>query len=297
MEKIGFIGLGHMGAPMASNLVKKGYTVKVYDINAQVMAAVADEGAIAATDLADLSKDVDVIITMLQTGQQVKQVCLSHGGLFKQARANTTFIDCSSIDIKMSRSLHKKAIEHGHQMLDAPVSGGAVGAKGGTLTFMVGGEQQTFEAMQPILQAMGQQVNFVGHAGNGQAAKICNNMILGISMIAVSEAFVLAEKLGLSEKDFFNISSHASGSCWSMTHYSPVPNLVDNVPSNNDYKPGFTAQMMLKDLCLSQDAARSVSAFTPLGSKATELYHHFVNQDYHDIDFSAIIKMIGGKLG
>jgi len=295
MEKIGFIGLGHMGAPMVTNLVKKGYVVKVYDINVPAMEAAANEGAIATTDLTQLSQDVDVIITMLQTGQQVKQVCLNHGGLFKHTGANTTFIDCSSIDIKMSRHLHEKAIKYGHRMLDAPVSGGVTGARAGTLTFMVGGERETFEAMQSLLQAMGQQVNFVGQAGNGQAAKICNNMILGISMIAVSEAFVLAEKLGLSAKDFFNISSHASGSCWSMTNYSPVPDLVDNVPSNRDYKPGFSAQMMLKDLCLSQDAARGVSAYTPLGSKATELYHQFVNQDYHDFDFSAIIKMIAAE--
>lgn len=292
MEKIGFIGLGHMGGPMATNLVKKGYSVKVYDINPHAMEAVVNEGAIAALDLDDLAEDVDVIITMLQAGEQVKTVCLNRGGLFKRIKRHITFIDCSSIDIKTSRHLHKKAIANGHHMLDAPVSGGVAGAKAGTLTFMVGGEKATFDTMQPILQAMGQQVHFVGQGGNGQAAKICNNMILGISMIAVSEAFVLAEKLGLNAKDFFNISSHASGSCWSMTNYSPVPNIVDNVPSNNDYKPGFSAQMMLKDLCLSQDAARSVAAFTPLAKKATELYHEFVNQDYYDIDFSAIIKLI-----
>jgi len=295
MTKIGFIGLGHMGTPMVRNLLAADYEVKVYDLVQATIDKLVNDGAIAASSLAEVSQDVDVIFTMLQTGAQVKDACLAPDGLFKHASTGTLFIDSSSIDVDASRQLHKVATEHGFSMLDAPVSGGVASAKTGMLTVMVGGEEQVFEQAKPLLQIFGKKVIHAGKAGNGQVAKICNNMILGISMIAVSEAFTLGEKLGLDPKKFFEISSNASGQCWVMTNYSPVPGLVDNVPANNNYQPGFSANMMLKDLRLSQDVAASVGFHTALGEKATQLYIDFVDQGDGQTDFSAIIKLVTGK--
>ncbi len=292
MKQISFIGLGHMGHPMVCNLLKAGFKVKVFDVQQSAMQSLTAQGAETAKSKAECAQGADVIFTMLQTGQQVKDVCLGPDGLFAHAKPGTLFIDCSSIEITTTRELHKTAQDINIAMLDAPVSGGVAGATAGTLTFMVGGREEHFALAKPLFEKMGKKIVHAGKAGDGQAAKICNNLILGISMIAVSEAFTLGEKLGLDPKKFFEISSNASGQCWSMTSYSPVPGLVPSAPSNQDYKPGFMAKMMLKDLRLGQHAAESVNASVPLGAQAAELYALFVNQGNGEMDFSAIIKML-----
>ncbi len=293
MEKICFIGLGHMGNPMAHQLLKAGYQLKVYDIVSHVMQAIVDQGAMALTSDMGGVEDADVIITMLQTGQQVSDVCLGTNGLFAKTKKNTLYIDCSSIDISVTRQLHYAAETTGILMVDAPVSGGVAGAESATLTFMVGGDAEAFLRAKLILGKMGTKIVHAGPAGLGQAAKICNNLILGISMIAVSEGFSLADKLGLDAKKFFEIASNASSQCWSMSKYCPFPGVIDKAPSNNGYEPGFMAKMMLKDLLLGLHAAEVVNASIPLGSAATELYSMFVNQGNGEMDFSGIIKMIG----
>lgn len=292
MAKIGFVGLGHMGLPMAINLVKAGHQVTGFDLQRSALDRFEEQGGLVATNLQEAGKGQEIIITMLQTGQQVLHVCLGVDGLLSRATPEALFIDCSTIDVKTSREIHQLAKESELLSIDAPVSGGVAGAVAGTLTFMVGGNGVAFTAAQPILAAMGQKIIHTGDAGSGQAAKICNNMILGISMVAISEAFTLAEQLGLSAKKLFEVVSNASGQCWAMTKYVPVPDILENVPANNDYKPGFAAAMMLKDLLLSQNAAQSVHVDTPLGAKTTELYQHFIDQGLGESDFSAIIKLI-----
>lgn len=296
MTSIGFIGLGHMGHPMVRNLLKSGFEVRVYDVVPQAVKAITQDGALAAASIAELASKADVIITSVQTGQQVSEVCLSPEGIFAHAKAGMLYIDSSSIDITTTRALHEEAEKRHLAMLDAPVSGGVSGAEAGTLTFMVGGSEENFQRAQPILTKMGKNIIHAGPSGRGQAAKICNNLLLGISMIGVCEAFTLAEKLGLDPKKFFDISSHASGQCWSMTSYCPVPHVIDHVPANNDYQPGFMAKMMLKDLRLGQHAAEAVGATIPLGSVTTELYELFVNQGFGEMDFSGIIKLIANTL-
>lgn len=295
MEKIGFIGLGHMGNPMVKNLLKAGYHVKVFDVMPAAIEALLADGATPATSVADATHGVDVIITMLQTGLQVSSICLGADGIFTQTKENVLYIDCSSIEINMTQELHKAADRVGVGMLDSPVSGGVAGANAATLTFMVGGAKENFERAEPILKVMGKKIVHVGPAGHGQAVKICNNLILGISMIAVSEGFALGKKLGLDMKKFFEITSNASSQCWSMTSNCPVPGLIENAPANKDYQPGFMAKMMLKDLRLSQKAAESVGAVLPLGAEATELYALFVNQGFGELDFSGIIRLLSGE--
>lgn len=292
MAKIGFVGLGHMGLPMAINLVKAGHHVTGYDLQQSALDRFAERGGLIAANLHEVGKEQDILITMLQTGQQVLHVCLGIDGLFSKANPGTLFIDCSTIDVKTSRDIHQLAKEHHLLSVDSPVSGGVAGAAAGTLTFMVGGENEAFSTARPILSAMGKKIIHTGDAGSGQAAKICNNMILGISMVAVSEAFTLAEQLGLSAEKLFEVVSNSSGQCWAMTQYVPVPGILENVPANNDYKPGFASAMMLKDLLLSQSTAQSVHVSTPLGAKTTELYQHFIDQGSGESDFSAIIKLI-----
>lgn len=295
MLQIGFVGLGHMGNPMARNLLKAGYQVSVYDVTLSAVVELEKKGATHAKSLAELATNADVVITMLQTGQQVSDVCLHADGIFSHLKKDALYIDSSSIDIVTTKALHKKAEEQGIGMVDAPVSGGVAGAEAGTLTFMVGGTDQHFQQAKPILKKMGKKIVHTGDAGSGQAAKICNNLILGISMIAVSEGFSLGQKLGLDPKKFFEISSNASGQCWAMTSYCPVPGIVDKAPSNNDYEPGFMAKMMLKDLRLGLLAAESVNATIPLGAEAAELYSTYVDQGCGEKDFSGIINMITGK--
>ncbi len=295
MTNIAFIGLGHMGSPMAANLVKHNHHVTVFDIAPHAIDAAVQSGAHAATSPADAVKTAEVIITMVQTGDQVKGLCSGEQGLFAHAKPGSLFIDCSSIDIATCRLLHAEAEKYGFAMLDAPVSGGTKGAEAATLTFMVGGSEANFQRAQPILSAMGKKLVHAGPAGNGQAAKICNNMMLGISMIAVAEGFSLAEKLGLDAKKLFEISSNASASCWSLNVNPPVAGLVDTAPANRDFQPGFMAKMMLKDLVLSQNAAQFAGVATLLGAEATALYRLYVNNGGADKDFSAIIQMIQGE--
>ena len=290
MANIGFVGLGHMGLPMAINLIKAGHRITGFDLQAAAMDAFFNAGGIKALTLQDAARHQDILITMLQTGQQVEQVCLGEKGLFTAATSNTLFIDCSSIDVNTSRKIHQEAIAFHLIPLDAPVSGGVKGAANATLTMMVGGCKKAYLKAHPILAQMGKTIIHTGEAGSGQAAKICNNMILGVSMIAVSEAFTLAEQLGLTAQKLFDVVTHSSGQCWVMNQYVPVPGVLDNVPANNDYKAGFTAAMMLKDLCLSQRSAESVGVKTPMGEQATRLYQQFNDAGMGELDFSAIIK-------
>jgi 3-hydroxyisobutyrate dehydrogenase len=289
MANIGFVGLGHMGLPMALNLIKAGHRVTGFDLQAQAVETLAAAGGLAGKTLADAAHNQDILITMLQTGQQVQQVCLGDKGLFSLAKAQSLYIDCSSIEVKSSQLLHQQATLSKLLVVDAPVSGGVAGAAAASLTFMVGGEKEAFEQAKPILSQMGKKIIHTGSAGSGQAAKICNNMILGISMIAISEAFILAEQLGLSAQKLFEVVSASSGQCWAMSQYAPVPGVLPNVPANRDYQPGFTAAMMLKDLLLSQKAA---DIETPMASQATALYQQMNDEGQSNLDFSAIIQLL-----
>lgn len=294
--KIGFIGLGNMGAPMAHNLLKAGFDVTVYDVVPAAVQAMAADGAKPAATIQELAAGKDVVITMVQTGKQVSDLCLGDAGIFKQIPAKALFLDCSSIDIVTTKELHKEAKKIGLAMLDTPVSGGVAGAAAGTLTMMAGGDEAVFQRALPILQKLGKKIVYAGQPGSGQAAKICNNMLLAISMIGVSEAFVLAEKLGLDPKKFYEISSNASGQCWSMTSYCPFPGIIENVPANRNYAAGFMAKMMLKDLRLAQHAAEAADSAIPLGGMSAELYELFVSQGNGDMDFSGIINMLSNKM-
>lgn len=292
MARIGFIGVGNMGGPMARNLLKAGHSVKVFDLSEKAVADCVSEGASAAPSAAEAASNVGVVVTMLPKGDHVRAVYLGDQGILSAADQGTLFIDCSTIDVSTSREVEKAAAAAGMSMVDAPVSGGVGGAAAGTLTFMVGGNAGAFEAAKPILEAMGKNIVHTGGPGNGQAAKICNNMILGISMIGVCEAFVLAETLGLEHQTMFDIVSTASGQCWSLTSYCPVPGPVPTSPANNGYKPGFSAENMLKDLHLSQDAAGDFGASTKLGKAAMDLYETYVGGEGQAADFSGIVNMI-----
>lgn len=292
MARIGFVGLGHMGLPMALQLLKHGHEVTGFDLQSAPQQALSEAGGHAAHHLHEAAHGQALIFTMLQTGEQVRTVCLDPDGLFAHASPQTLYIDCSSIDISTTRLLHQVGEQKHLNVLDAPVSGGIAGAQQGTLTFMVGGTSDTFQRASPYLSHMGQHIIHAGTAGHGQAAKICNNMLLGISMIAVSEAFTLAEQLGLSAQKLFEIVNQSSGQCWAMSHYPPIKDLVSNAPSSHDYQPGFTTAMMLKDLHLSQTAAHGVHLTTTLGHLATALYQQWVDEGHAELDFSSIIKLI-----
>lgn len=292
MAKIGFIGLGHMGLPMAYNLLKAGHQVVGFDLQARSMASWVNLGGLKAQRLIDAACDQDIVITMLQTGEQVKAVCLDENGLFQQMTKKALFIDCSSIDANESLAIHQRAAKQSIHMLDAPVSGGVAGAKAATLTFMVGGREADVKAAKPILSAMGKTIIHTGGAASGQAAKLCNNMILGISMIAISEAFILASQLGLTAEKLHEVVTHASGQCWAMSHYVPVPGVLADVPANQGYEPGFSAAMMLKDLNLSQNAAHRARIETPLGQQATILYQRLIDSGMGHLDFSSIINLL-----
>jgi len=294
MTQIGFIGLGNMGLPMAQSLIKAGHPVCGYDVSAGALDKFSAAGGIAVRALDVASMGVDMIITMLPAREHVREVYLGQGGVLASAAPGTLLIDCSTVDVETARAVAAAAKVNELDMLDAPVSGGVTGAQAGTLTFMVGGSDQAFGRAKPVLEAMGKIIVQAGAAGSGQAAKICNNMILGISMIAVCEAFVLAEKLELDPHKLFEISSQSSGQCWSMTSYCPVPGLVPTSPANRDYQPGFTAAMMLKDLKLAQDAARLTHAVSPLGAVATAGYQRFGDDGGAAVDFSGIIRFLRG---
>ncbi|MCX7323605.1 MAG: 3-hydroxyisobutyrate dehydrogenase [Hyphomicrobiales bacterium] len=292
MAQIAFIGLGNMGGPMAANLVKAGHAVTGFDLSPASCAEAKAVGLIIAASAAAAVSAADVIVTMLPAGKHVRSVWAEIG---PKAKAGALIIDCSTIDVDSARAVHAVASATGLKPVDAPVSGGTGGAKGATLTFMVGGEADAFAAAKPILEQMGKKVVHCGGAGAGQAAKICNNMILGISMIGVGEAFALAEKLGLSHQALFDVASTSSGQCWSLTTYCPVPGPVPTSPANNGYKPGFAAELMLKDLKLSQEAAAAVGASTPLGAAAAQLYALFNGAGHGGTDFSGIIEMLRGQ--
>ncbi|KTD20163.1 3-hydroxyisobutyrate dehydrogenase [Legionella londiniensis] len=293
MAKIGFVGLGHMGLPMAKNLLKAGHAVTGFDLKESALKAFTEAGGIRAGSIQESGRGQDILMTMLQTGEQVLEVCTGMDGFFSDATPGSLYIDCSSIAVSHARAVHEQAEFHQLLAVDAPVSGGVAGAEAATLTFMVGGREESFNKARPILAQMGKKIIHTGKAGSGQAAKICNNMILGISMIAISEAFVLAKRLGLSEKKLFEVVTNSSGNCWAMEHYVPVAGILENVPASHGYQPGFSSAMMLKDLRLSQDEADFVEIETPMGAKAKEIYQEFNEQGNADLDFSAIIQYIG----
>jgi 3-hydroxyisobutyrate dehydrogenase len=296
MARIGFIGVGNMGGPMARNLLKAGHRVRVFDPRAGAVEPVVAAGGQAASGAAEAAREAEAVITMLPAGEQAREVYLGAGGLIGAAPKGALLVDCSTIDVASARSLHEAAAKAGYPMLDAPVSGGVAGAEAASLTFMVGGGEAEFVRARPILAAMGKAIVHAGGPGNGQAAKICNNMILGASMIAVCEAFVLAEGLGLDPQRLFDISSVSSGQCWSLTTYCPVPGPVPTSPANRDYRPGFTAAMMLKDLKLAVGAAAATGAEMPIGGSAAALYQRFVDGGGAQVDFSGIIKMLRGAV-
>jgi len=288
MANIGFIGLGHMGLLMAVNLVKKGHTVTGFDVQSEAMESFKAQGGLLATNIAEIGKNQSVVITMLQTGQQVHSVCLGESGLFQVMQPGALFIDCSTIGTEAIQLIHQESLAHGLHCLDAPVSGGMLGASTGTLTLMIGGESHVLEQAKPILECLGTHLIHTGAAGSGQAAKLCNNMILGASMIAVSEAFLLAERLGLSPQKLYEVVTQSSGQCWAMSRHAPVPGVVPNSPANHQYQPGFSTMMMLKDLSLSKSAATAVGLKLPLTATATHMYAE-VKDDIGALDFSAIV--------
>ena len=292
MATIGFIGLGNMGAPMASNLLKSQHQVTGYDVAAAPLAALEAQGGRAAGNAIEAAAAGDIVITMLPAGPQVRQVYLGPDGVIARAKKGALLIDCSTIDVETARLVAAEAAKAGLEMLDAPVSGGVIGAEAATLTFMVGGEASAFARGEPILKAMGRTIVHAGPSGSGQTAKICNNMILGASMIAVCEGFALAEKLGLPAQTLFDIYSKSTSQCWAMTGYCPVPGPVPAAPSNRGYAAGFTAANMLKDLRLAQQAAGATAAATPLGAAAANLYQLFVDGGGGPLDFSGIMQFV-----
>jgi 3-hydroxyisobutyrate dehydrogenase len=296
MAAIGFIGLGNMGLPMARNLLEANHRVTAFDVVPSAVEAAVAAGVRGTRSVPEAAEGAELVITMLPEGRHVREVYMGEQGVIARAGAGALLIDCSTIDVETARAVSRAAAERSLEMLDAPVSGGVAGAESASLTFMVGGSEAGFARAEPILRSMGKAMVHTGPSGNGQAAKICNNMILGISMIGVCEAFVLAEKLGLPAERLFEVASRSSGQCWSLTSYCPVPGPVPASPANRHYKPGFSAAMMAKDLRLAQSAAHSVDLATPLGANARSLYALFANRGHGGLDFSAIIKMIGGSL-
>jgi len=290
--KIAFIGLGNMGSGMCRNLVKAGHEVQAYDINSEAVAKAAASGAIAAESIAGAAADANAVVTMLPTDDHVHAVLFSEHGVVKTAATSALFIDCSTVSVVGARNAASKAQAAGFAMVDAPVSGGVNAADKGTLTFMVGGAEGAVDRALPILDCMGTNIVRAGQAGNGQVAKIANNLLLGVSMIATSEAFILAEKLGLDKQTFFDIASNASGQNWSMTSYCPVPGPVPGSPSNYGYKPGFAVDMMLKDLRLAAGAAESCGAEATLGAKALSVYEKISEAGLGAKDFSVVAQSI-----
>lgn len=289
---IGFIGLGNMGKGMALNLVKAKHEVKVYDINPDAVNYLNSNGCTGCKDIANTVSNVDIVISMLPEGSHVSEVYLSKNGVIEFANNNTLLIECSTIDVETIKNVGEVAYNNKMKIIDAPVSGGIVGADNGTLTFMVGGKKDSFNKAYPILNNMGKNVIHAGELGAGLAVKICNNMILGATMILLGESFTMAKKLGLDQKKFFDISSKATGMSWAMLNHLPVANIIETSAANNGFKPGFAADMMLKDLSLAQSAATSVGIKTPIGMEALNMYKKFVRQGNGSLDYSAIIKLI-----
>ncbi|CAM3182561.1 3-hydroxyisobutyrate dehydrogenase [Sphingomonas antarctica] len=291
MTSIGFIGLGHMGGGMAANLAAKGFAVRAFDLSEEALAKAVAAGCSRAASAADAADDAEAVVTMLPAGKHVREV---YESALLEAPRGTLLLDCSTIDVATAKEVAQMATDRGLLAVDAPVSGGITAASAGTLTFMVGGSDEAFARAQPILAAMGKAVIHAGANGAGQAAKVCNNMILGAEMIATCEAFALAEKLGLEADKFFDIASVSSGQSWSLTSYCPMPGVGPETPADRDYQGGFATALMLKDLNLSQEAAASVGADTPMGARARELYQAFADAGNGGLDFSAIIKTLRG---
>jgi len=290
MARVAFIGLGNMGGGMAANLAKAGHEVRAFDLSEQALDKAKGSGCLPMGSAAEAVRDAEAVITMLPAGKHVRDVYESN--VIGEAPTGAILIDCSTIDVTTAREEIEKAADAGYGMVDAPVSGGIAAADAGTLTFMVGGTEGAFENARPYLDIMGKTVIHAGAPGSGQAAKICNNMLLGASMAATCETFVMAKKLGLDLQTFFDISSKASGQCWSMTSYCPVPGVGPQTPADRDYEGGFAAALMLKDLRLAMEAAQSVGAYTPMGAEAETLYARFADLGGGTRDFSALIKMI-----
>lgn len=287
-----FIGLGAMGSGMAANLAKTTHKILTFDLDKNALARAKDNGCTPVASVQAGVMDADVVISMLPNGAIVRAVYDGENGVFANAKAGALFIDCSTISVDDARYLISKAKNHGFDMLDAPVSGGVGAAESGALTFMVGGDELAFERAKSVLQPMAKQITHVGKAGNGQAAKICNNMLLAVSMIGVCEAFILAQKLGLDEKKFFDVATTSSGQCWSLSSYAPVKGLVETAPSNRDFKGGFAASLMLKDIGLALEAAKANGFDPAMALKANELYSEYVVNEGKNHDFSGIINML-----
>jgi 3-hydroxyisobutyrate dehydrogenase len=292
MATVGFIGLGNMGAPMAANLLKAQHKITGYDVVSAPLGTLELQGGKIAPSAAEAAAAGDFVITMLPAGPQVRQVYLGPDGIIAKAKKGAVLIDCSTIDVETARFVADEAKKAGFEMLDAPVSGGVMGAQGGTLTFMVGATEAAFKKGRPILANMGRTIVHAGPSGSGQIAKICNNMILAVSMLGVCEGFAMAEKLGLPAQTLFDICSTSTSQCWAMTSYCPMPGPVPAAPSNRGYTAGFTAANMLKDLRLSQQAAASAAAATPMGAAAASLYQLFVDGGKGGLDFSAIMQLV-----
>ena len=294
-DLIAFIGVGNMGNPMAHNLVKAGKKVKVFDVSNEMILRAKDKNLEVSDNMDQLiSKDVTTLITMLPEGKNSKEVYLGENGIINKVQKNCLLIDCSTIDIKTSIEIGNKAKDKGIKMIDAPVSGGVMGAQNGTLNIMVGGSEDAYQAALPFLKIMGKNIFHAGDIGSGNGAKICNNMSLGITMIAASESLMLAKRLNIDIKKVHEIMKNASGNSWPISVYPPVPGLIDGTPSNNNYRPGFSAGMMNKDLKLANECANHVKAFTPLGKLALDIYDKFCKDGNDKMDFSAISKVIGG---
>jgi len=287
--KIAFIGLGNMGGGMAANLVKAGHDVNAFDLSADALARAAENGCATFTSVREAADGVEAVVSMLPNGKIVASVF--EADVLGHAPKGAILLDCSTIDVDTARAVTADAVTEGYDMVDAPVSGGIAAANGGTLTFMVGGTDTAFARAEPILSAMGKAVIHAGTSGAGQAAKICNNMLLGASMIATCETFAMADKLGLDLQTFYDISSKASGQNWSMTSYCPVPGVGPTSPADNGYQGGFATALMLKDLKLAMEAAKSVNADVPMGARAAELYEKFDADGNGGLDFSAVIRM------
>jgi 3-hydroxyisobutyrate dehydrogenase len=291
---VGFIGLGNMGMPMAEQLIKAGHSVQALDLSKALQARAAEMGARVVDSIAAAAEGADMVITMLPAGQHVRSVYLDDGGLVATAAPGTLLIDSSTIDIDTSREVGAAAMASGLEMIDAPVTGGVMAARIGKLNFIVGGTEDAFARAKPYLEIMGANLLYAGEQGSGIGVKICNNMSLGISMIAAAETLMLAKRLGLDLERTYQIITKASGQNWALNNYCPLPGLLDGVPSTNGYKPGFTGAMMRKDLRLSQDAALSVNATTPLAAHALAIFSHFCDSGHAETDYSGISKLIGG---
>jgi 3-hydroxyisobutyrate dehydrogenase len=296
MTQVAFIGLGNMGTPMAGNLVKAGHSVTGFDLVPANLERARARGVAPARSAGEAAEGAEIVITMLPAGKDTLAV-YERTDVLARSAPGAVLVDCSTIDVESARKAHAIAAAAGRLSLDCPVSGGVGGAEAATLTLMAGGSAEAFSKAHPVLASMSRKVVHCGSEGAGQAAKICNNMILGASMIVVCEAFVLAERLGLSHQALFDVASTSSGQCWSLTSYCPVPGPVPASPANHDYKPGFSAALMLKDLMLAQEAARSTGAATPIGAEAAQLYQLFVGSGGAGVDFSGIIRFIAGARG